>query len=72
MVKIKKQVIFLKLQMASYMVIGGCAGISLYLAKYALYGAVLLLGPGRDKYAAAAIEVDLSTIPEGRSSSYYY
>ena len=52
-------------QMASYMVIGGCTGVSLYLLKYTLYGAVLLLGPGRDKYAAAAIEVDLSTIPVG-------
>lgn len=56
--------------MASYLVIGGCSGVSLYLLKYTLYGAVLLLGPGRDKYAAAAIEVDLSTIPEGKNAVF--
>ena len=47
------------------MMIGASAGVVLYLAKYTLYGVALLLGPGRDKYAAAAIEVDLTTIPEG-------
>lgn len=45
--------------------IGASSGVVLYLAKYTLYGVALLLGPGRDKYAAAAIEVDLTTIPEG-------
>lgn len=56
--------------MPQYMVIGAGTGVILYLAKYALYGAVLLLGPGRDKYAAAAIEVDLSTIPEGKNAVF--
>ena len=49
------------------MVIGGAAGVGLYMAKYALYGVALLLGPGRDKYAAAAIEVDMESIPEGNT-----
>ena len=47
------------------MIIGAGSGIVLYLAKYSLYGLALLLGPGRDKYAAAAIEIDLGTVPEG-------
>jgi len=56
----------------SYMVIGGGAGVVMYLAKYTLYGAALLLGPGRDKYAAAAIEVDMSTIPEGKNAVFMW
>ena len=51
--------------MPPYMIIGAGSGIVLYLAKYTLYGVALLLGPGRDKYAAAAIEIDLNTIPQG-------
>lgn len=54
----------------TYMIMGGCTGITLYMAKYALYGAVMLIGPGRDKYAAAAIEVDISTIPEGKNAVF--
>ena len=53
------------LQLPPYMIIGAGSGIVLYLAKYSLYGLALLLGPGRDKYAAAAIEIDLGTVPEG-------
>ena len=52
-------------QLPPYLMIGASSGVVLYLAKYTLYGVALLLGPGRDKYAAAAIEVDLTTIPEG-------
>lgn len=53
-----------------YMIIGAGSGIVLYLAKYSLYGLALLLGPGRDKYAAAAIEIDLGTVPEGKNAVF--
>ena len=48
------------------MMVGAGGGAALYMAKYTLYGLALMLGPGRDMYAAAAIEVDLATIPEGK------
>jgi len=54
----------------AYMVLGVGSGVTLYLAKYTLYGLALLLGPGRDKYAAAAIEVDVSSIPEGKNAVF--
>ena len=44
---------------------GTGTGLALYMVKYTLTGIAILIGPARDKLAAAAIEVDLSSIPEG-------
>jgi len=56
--------------LSTYMMVGAGGGAALYMAKYTLYGLALMLGPGRDKYAAAAIEVDLATIPEGKNAVF--
>jgi ubiquinol-cytochrome c reductase iron-sulfur subunit len=50
-----------------YIATAGAAGVAMYVVKYALYGVVVMMGPGRAEYAAASIEVDLSTVPEGKN-----
>ena len=63
--------VFHFLQLPSYVVLGTGAGLALYMVKYTLTGLAIMIGPARDKLAAAAIEVDLSSIPEGPHHYFY-
>jgi len=54
-------------QLPGYILTGVAGGLAIYMAKYVAIGFVKYIGPARDLMAAAAIEIDLSQIPEGKN-----
>lgn len=54
-------------QLPTYILTGLMGGLVIYMAKYAAIGLVKYLGPARDLMAAAAIEIDLTQVPEGKN-----
>lgn len=58
--------------LSSYMALSTGGAVAMYMAKYALFGVVKLIGPSRDKYALGSIEIDISTIPEGKNAVFTF
>jgi len=58
--------------LSSYMVLSAGGAVAIYMAKYGLYGVLMMVGPSRDKYAAGAVEIDISTIPEGKNAVFTF